>query len=318
MPAASSATADLLADPWHAVGDAARRPGRCGLRVLATAAGAAPRALRRILRPQLHGSATARPTTRSSTRGLPAHSHDHVFIGNTSTNAFSTPASLAARRAPPAATRDDLSAVLGADALRRRQGGAAARRHDLLPAPDAAPVQPFPAGSRWSRATPMPSPGRAPRSPSGTAACSRAPSTARCARRPATAVRGRGLPSCKAPTNLELQVNFPDCSNGQATSADHRSHMAYSGPDAARPRIRSRCRRSRSSSATRRSASANVFLSSGGDLLGPRRLHGRVERRALARLVHELPRSLCRLRRRRDRRRWTFLQPARKARVIGR
>ena len=68
--------------------------------------------------------------------GQPAHSHDHVFIGNASTNAFSTPASLAG---PP---RDDLQrhgrplGLLGADALRRRQRGAAARRDDLLPAAD--------------------------------------------------------------------------------------------------------------------------------------------------------------------------------------
>ncbi len=37
-----------------------------------------------------------------------------------------------------------------------------------------------------------------------------------------------GLPDCKAPTNLELQVNFPNCSNGRATSPDHKSQMAYS------------------------------------------------------------------------------------------
>jgi len=43
-----------------------------------------------------------------------------------------------------------------------------------------------------------------------------------------TAATVGGLPRCAAPTNLELQVNFPDCSDGRATSADHRSHMAYS------------------------------------------------------------------------------------------
>ena len=77
--------------------------------------------------------------------------------------------------------------------------------------------------------------------------------------------RSPGIPRCAAPTNLELQVNFPDCSDGKATSADHRSHMAYSrgGPvpvlasdrgagDLAHPALPGR------------SSNPNVFLSSGG------------------------------------------------------
>ena len=77
-----------------------------------------------------------------------------------------------------------------------------------------------------------------------------------------------GLPSCNAPTNLELQVNFPDCSNGKATSADHKSHMAYS--------LAGRCPASHPIAVPAISlilryppiASANVFLSSGGVFSG--------------------------------------------------
>jgi hypothetical protein len=38
-------------------------------------------------------------------------------------------------------------------------------------------------------------------------------------------------PTCATP-DLRVDVNFPDCSNGRADSADHKSHMAYSQPAA--------------------------------------------------------------------------------------
>src|SRR4029077_18304378 len=67
-----------------------------------------------------------------------------------------------------------------------------------------------------------------------------------------------------APTNLELQVNFPDCSDGKPASADHRSHMAYSSGG--------RCPASHPIPVPAISlilrypavTSSNVFLSSGG------------------------------------------------------
>ena len=63
-------------------------------------------------------------------------------------------------------------------------------------------------------------------------------------------------------------MNFPDCSNGNATSADHRSHMAYSRAG--------RCPASHPIAVPAISlilryppiASANVFLSSGGVFSG--------------------------------------------------
>jgi hypothetical protein len=38
-------------------------------------------------------------------------------------------------------------------------------------------------------------------------------------------------PTCATP-DLRVDINFPDCSNGQADSTDHKSHMAYSQPAA--------------------------------------------------------------------------------------
>jgi hypothetical protein len=38
-------------------------------------------------------------------------------------------------------------------------------------------------------------------------------------------------PTCATP-DLRVDINFPDCSNGLADSADHKSHMAYSQPAA--------------------------------------------------------------------------------------
>jgi hypothetical protein len=38
-------------------------------------------------------------------------------------------------------------------------------------------------------------------------------------------------PTCATP-DLRMEVNFPDCSNGETDSADHQSHMAYSQPAA--------------------------------------------------------------------------------------
>ena len=86
--------------------------------------------------------------------------------------------------------------------------------------------------------------------------------------RRATASAFRGLPRCAAPTNLELQVNFPNCADGKPTSTDHRSHMAYSSGG--------RCPASHPIPVPAVSlilrypaeTSANVFLSSGGAYSG--------------------------------------------------
>ena len=73
-------------------------------------------------------------------------SHNHTFVGNVSTNAFSTLASL--RRPGRRASRGRHGRLLGADALRDGKPVHADRRDDLLPPSDDEPVKPFPAGLR--------------------------------------------------------------------------------------------------------------------------------------------------------------------------
>jgi Domain of unknown function (DUF1996) len=144
-------------------------------------------------------------------------SHDHTFFGNTSTNAFSTPASLraagrttcrhpgdtAAYWAPTLFVRGRAVEPLGAVAfyVRRTFGR----------------VRPFPAGLRVI---------------AGDAAAQK-PQSRRvtywsCGRRdPATS----RLPTCSAPwrSGLRLTVNFPNCWDGRRLDTpDHKSHMAYS------------------------------------------------------------------------------------------
>ena len=63
--------------------------------------------------------------------------------------------------------------------------------------------------------------------------------------------RGNKIPDCGA-QNLRLTVNFPDCWNGKRLdSIDHKRHMAYSRNGRCRRATRSPCRQSSSSIATR-------------------------------------------------------------------
>jgi hypothetical protein len=142
-------------------------------------------------------------------------SHDHTYFGNTSTNAFSTPASLrAAGRTTCRIPRDTAAywaptlfvgsrAVepLGAIAyyLRRTFGR----------------VEPFPAGLKVVAGN----------------AAAQTPQSRRvtywsCGERDASST----LPICRdRHSGLRLTVNFPNCWDGRRLdSADHKSHMAYS------------------------------------------------------------------------------------------
>jgi hypothetical protein len=203
---------------------------------------------------------------------LPAHSHDHGFFGNVSTDAFSTPASLPGH-ATTCSDTDDRSAYwaptlyaagvpvipLGVTIYYRRQTRAA--------------VHPFPSGLEMVAGN---SHALVPQSPAVTQwYCSdlkssfnygplRRPLGSKVTREPAPSLSDASLPRCSARANLELQVNFPDCSNGQATSADHRSHMAYS--------VAGRCPASHPIPVPAISiilryplvAGSNIFLASGG------------------------------------------------------
>ncbi|HEX4520755.1 MAG TPA: DUF1996 domain-containing protein [Gaiellaceae bacterium] len=165
--------------------------------------------------------------------GLPAHSHDHEFIGNTSTNAYSTPAKLMGR-ATTCSNKKDFSsywaptlyvagnpvAPLDVTIYYRRLTTEAVkpfpRGLEVVAGNSHALTRQSPAVTQWYCGV-LKSSFYGP--------LSRDSSTSREA---APTLSAAGLPDCKAPTNLELQVNFPNCSNGRATSSDHKSQMAYS------------------------------------------------------------------------------------------
>jgi hypothetical protein len=172
--------------------------------------------------------------------GRPGRSHPHTFFGNTSTNAYSTPASL--RRAattckPSADTAAYWVPTLFQDGREVRPMKAqlyyVLRGYDQMRA--------FPAGLKMiagnadatrpqsTRITYWACGGHAVRSaPSATV-----PETC-----PVLAgnvfalLRGKKRPTkirVRSTTFLELHVNFPDCWDGRRLdNADHRSHMAYS------------------------------------------------------------------------------------------
>jgi Domain of unknown function (DUF1996) len=149
--------------------------------------------------------------------GHRGRSHDHTYFGNTSTNAFSTPASL--RKAGrttcrlPADTAAYWAPTLFVGGRAVEPLGAVAsyfrRTFDS--------VRPFPAGLKVVAGDAM---ARSPQS--------RRVTSWSCGRRDAATSR---LPTCSArwDSGLRLTVNFPDCWDGRRLdSADHQSHMAYS------------------------------------------------------------------------------------------
>ena len=150
--------------------------------------------------------------------GFPGASHDHSFVGNTSTNAFSTLATL--RRAGTTCRRPNDTAgywmptlLVGGTPLAPVGATIYYRRHTL-----AAP-QPFPAGLEIVAGNAH-----------ATAAqdvrivfwnCGVAGGVARSVTPPTCPDAGAA--------GLRLHVSFPDCWNGKdLDSPDHHSHLAYS------------------------------------------------------------------------------------------
>ncbi len=150
--------------------------------------------------------------------GQPGASHDHSFVGNTSTNAFSTLASLRAagttcRRAGDTAAYWMPTLLVGGAAVTPVGATVYYRRRTL------APPQPFPAGLKVV---------------AGDAHATAAQDVRRvfwdCG------VLGGTPPSSLPPAcpnprraGLRLHVRFPDCWDGRRLdSPDHASHMAYS------------------------------------------------------------------------------------------
>jgi Domain of unknown function (DUF1996) len=143
-------------------------------------------------------------------------SHDHTYFGNTSTDAFSTPASLRAGGRTTCRLPADTAAYwaptlfVGGRAV-EPLGAVVYYLNRTL-----ARVKPFPAGLKVIAGN------AAARSPQ-----SRRVTHWSCGRRDASST----LPTCseRRGPGLQLTVNFPNCWDGRhLDSADHKSHMAYS------------------------------------------------------------------------------------------
>ena len=150
--------------------------------------------------------------------GRPGLSHDHTFVGNVSTNAFSNLASLRAARTTCSRNGDRAAywmptLVVNGLAVEPRGATVYYRRRTLEP------VRPFPAGLKMiagnSRAT-APQDLRVTFWNCGAQAGVRPTAT---------------VPTCAnaGAQGLRLHVNFPNCWDGvHLDSQDHQSHMAYS------------------------------------------------------------------------------------------
>ena len=163
----------------------------------------------------------------------PGLSHNHTFVGNVTTNAFSTLSSLRGKPTTCSAKGDtaaywaptllvNFKPVLpvGATIYYRRL---TKRR-----------VGPFPPGLRMVGGNAH---ARRPQSLAVTYwDCELVKTTeyapiggAAAVPGPASTSASSTVPTCPPTTNLELHVNFPDCWNGRSLdSPDHHSHMAYS------------------------------------------------------------------------------------------
>jgi hypothetical protein len=151
--------------------------------------------------------------------GQPGKSHDHTFVGNTSTDAFSTLSSMLAAGTTcqrPGDTAGYWVPTLFKDGEPIEPLGATVyyRRQTL------APVEPFPAGLRMIAGD----------------AKAQSPQSVRLVFWTCGA-RGRVLPQSAPPTcdgagpalGLRLHIRFPNCWDGvNLDSPDHKSHMAYS------------------------------------------------------------------------------------------
>jgi len=162
--------------------------------------------------------------------GRPHRSHDHTFVGNVSTNAFSTVASL--RKAGTSCSRPGDTAAYWAPTLyvdgTPRAPDAATIYYRRL---TTAPVQPFPPGLRMIAGN---SHAVTPQSSAVTYwGCAVLKESfygpLRRARPSPPAAYSSGIPACSSYASLQLEVAFPDCWNGKTLdSGNHKSHMAYS------------------------------------------------------------------------------------------
>jgi hypothetical protein len=159
----------------------------------------------------------------------PGYSHDHTFVGNVSTNAFSTLRSL--RRARSTCYRYGDTAAYWAPTLYVDGQPVTPRTATLYYRRlTTAPVRAFPSGLRMvagdSRAW-------RPQNPAVThwdcAVLKENFYGTRSTQSASRSAASRVIPHCSPYSELQLIVNFPDCWNGKSIdSANHKSHMAYS------------------------------------------------------------------------------------------
>jgi len=162
--------------------------------------------------------------------GRPGYSHNHTFVGNVATNAFSTASAL--RRAgttcsPAADTAAYWAPTLYVDGTPLAPATATIYYRRLT----AAHVRPFPPGLEMVAGN---SKAVRPQSTSITYwDCSVLKSSfygraLRGSGAVAPSVRQSSIPRCPVKSQLQLHVNFPECWDGRhLESANHKSHMAY-------------------------------------------------------------------------------------------
>ena len=145
----------------------------------------------------------------------PGFSHDHTFIGNTSTDAFSTPAQLRAAGTTCKRTADKAAYWTPTLLRRRRRGRADDGRSPTTGGTRPRPLKPFPAGLQMvagnSKAT---APQRLTVTWWDCGELVDVPHTAT-------------APQCQD-GNLSLHVNFPDCWDGKTLCYDNQKNTAYS------------------------------------------------------------------------------------------
>jgi Domain of unknown function (DUF1996) len=158
----------------------------------------------------------------------PGFSHNHTFVGNVSTNAFSTLATLRRARTtcdPQGDTAAYWAPTLYVDGSPVIPRSAAIYYRRLT----TAKVRPFPAGLRMVAGN---SHAVSPQSRSVTywdCAVFKENFYAPRETQSENAAGSSSIPHCSQYADLQLNVNFPNCWNGKSLdSADHKSHMAYS------------------------------------------------------------------------------------------
>lgn len=157
--------------------------------------------------------------------GEPGAAHQHDFFANTSTDAFSTDASLAGR--PTTCSRPGDTAAYWTPTLlnngRRVVPDRVIAYYRTSRIPDITSIRPFPRGLKMIAG-------------SATATASNPQPTRITNWNCGDGVQGTAKVPASCPNApLRLRVEFPNCWNGRnLDSADHKSHMAYAGANGAR------------------------------------------------------------------------------------